>query len=140
MNILLDVIGTQRIDSQRDKTQLTTIASLEETDTSYIIKYTEEQEPPEPSTAVCVIVGKNDDFVEMTRNGSSCLTIEKSKRNLCHYGTGYGDILMGISGHSIETEFDGEKGRFLFAYDIDINGALASRNEVKLTFRKNQES
>ncbi|MDE5964950.1 MAG: DUF1934 domain-containing protein, partial [Eubacterium sp.] len=65
--------------------------------------------------------------------------IEKSRRNMCRYGTEYGDILMGISGHTIDTEFDGENGEFTFGYDIDINGTLASKNEVKMSFRKNQE-
>lgn len=141
MNILLDVVGTQRIDAQRDKTELTTVASFEENDTHYVIRYVEEQEPPASPINVCVTVSKDEGFVEMTRNGavSSCLTIEKSKRNLCRYGTEYGDILMGISGHSMEVEFDGNNGEFVFAYDIDINGALVSKNEVKLTFRKNQE-
>ncbi len=77
----------------------------------------------------------------MTRNSAyaTCMIIEKSKRNMCRYGTEYGDILMGISGHTIDTEFDGESGEFTFGYDIDFNGALASKNEVKMSFRKNQE-
>lgn len=139
--ILLDVIGTQRVDSQKDKMELTTVASLDENETHYIINYNEEQEPPAAPIKVCVTISKDESFVEMTRTGShsSCLSIEKSKRNLCHYGTEYGDILMGISGHSIDLEYDGEKGSFVFTYDIDINGALASKNEVKLNFRKNQE-
>lgn len=139
--ILLDVIGTQRVDNQKDKMELTTIAVLDENDTHYIINYNEEQEPPLNPIKVCVKISKDESFVEMTRTGtySSCLSIEKSKRNLCHYGTEYGDILMGISGHNIDLEYDGEKGSFVFTYDIDINGALASKNEVKLNFRKNQE-
>lgn len=141
LKILLDVVGIQRVGMEQDKMELTTIAELEENDTFYIIKYTEEQEPPIPAVNVCVKVNKDESLVEMTRSGpfESCLTIERSGRNLCRYGTEYGDILMGISGHSIETQFDGESGEFSFAYDIDINGALASKNEVRLIFRKNQE-
>lgn len=141
LNILLNVTGTQKIDGDSDKMELTTVATLEETDACYIIEYDEEQEPPVPAIHVCVKINKDEGFVEMTRSGpyNSCLTIERSKRNLCHYGTEYGDILMGISGHSIDVQFDGDKGQFDFAYDIDINGALTSRNGVKMSFRKNQE-
>lgn len=139
--ILLDVIGIQKIDNQKDKMELTTVACLDETDTHYIINYNEEQEPPLMPMKVCVKISKDESSAEMTRTGAhmSCLIIEKSKRNLCRYGTEYGDILMGISGHSIDLEYDGDKGNFIFTYDIDVNGALTSKNEVRLNFRKNQE-
>lgn len=139
--IVLNVLGTQKVDAQRDKMELTTIASFEENDTEYIIKYNEEQEPPLAAIKVCVTIKKDESFVEMTRTGAqnSCLTIESSKRNLCHYGTEYGDILMGISGHSIDLGYENGVGEFVFAYDIDINGALVSKNEVKLNFKTNQE-
>lgn len=139
--ILLEIVGTQRIDNQSDKMELTTVGILEEQNDAYVIRYSEEQEPPTKPIRVCVKIDKNEKSVEMTRSGAfnSCLIIEKSKRNLCRYGTEFGDILMGISGHTIEHEYADEKGHFLFSYDIDINGALASRNEVKMTFRKNQE-
>lgn len=139
--ILLEITGTQRIDNQKDKMELTTVGTIEETDDKYIINYKEEQEPPAAPIDVRVVVRKDEKSVEMTRSGAfaSCLTIEKSKRNLCHYGTEYGDILMGISGHTIDCDYTEDKGQFIFSYDIDINGALASRNEVKINFRKNQE-
>lgn len=141
LNVLLKVLGTQQIDMQRDRMEITTVASLEEDESCYIMQYKEEQEQPSAPIDVCVKIHKDESRVEMTRGGehASCLIIEKSKRNMCRYGTEYGDILMGISGHTIDTEFDGESGEFIFGYDIDINGALASKNEVRMTFRKNQE-
>lgn len=141
LNVLLKILGTQQIDMQRDRMELTTVALLEEDENCYILHYKEEQEQPAPPVEVCVKIHKDESRVEMTRGGkyASCLIIEKSRRNMCHYGTEFGDILMGISGHAIDTEFDGESGEFTFGYDIDINGALASRNEVKMSFRKNQE-
>ena len=140
-NILLKVIGTQRIDGQKDKTELTTVGTIEHQEDCYIIKYSEQQDPPFAPIDVTVKIFKDESLVEMTRSGAyeSRLIIEKSGRNLCHYGTEYGDILMGIAGHSIETSYDGTNGRFSFRYDIDLNGALASRNEVEMVFRNNQE-
>lgn len=137
--ILLKITGSQRIDNQKDKLELTTIGSFEEKKDAYIINYKEEQEPPEPPVSVSVKISKDEKSVVMTRSGAndSCLVIEKSRRNLCNYGTQFGDILMGISGHTVDSEYDGNKGKFLFTYDIDINGALTSKNEVIMTFRKN---
>lgn len=132
------MVGTQRLGGESDKTELTTIGTLEETNDSLIIGYTEEYEPSSESVNVSVTANRDGSFAEMVRHGKngSVLTIEKSKRNLCRYGTEYGDILLGISGHGNEVGFDGEKGEIVFAYDIDVNGALVSKNEVRLTFRK----
>lgn len=141
MQIVLDVIGTQRIGREKDKIEMTTVAELEQSDDCYIVNYTEEQEPPYAPIHVCVKINKDERRVEMSRTGeyNSILIIEKSNRNLCHYNTEYGDILMGISGHTIDADFNDQGGQFIFAYDLDINGALASKNVVKLIFKYNQE-
>lgn len=106
-----------------------------------VIKYKEEQDAGEEPINVSVVVLKDESSVEMTREGAvvSRLVIERSQRNLCHYGTAYGEILMGICGHSIEHEFDENGGKFTFGYDIDINGALASKNRVKLSYKKKKQ-
>ncbi len=139
--VLIEVIGTQNIDSQLDKTELKTVGTFEELEEKYIIRYKEEQGEGEVPVDVSVVVLKDESVVEMTRDGaiSSRLVIERSQRNLCHYGTAYGDILMGISGHSIEHEPNENGGKFSFGYDIDINGALASKNRVKLTYKKKKQ-
>lgn len=136
--VLLKITGSQRIDNQKDKLELTTIGTFEEDENTYAINYKEEQEPPQSPIDVCVKISKDEKSVVMTRTGAndSCLVIEKSRRNLCNYGTPYGDILMGISGHTVDVEYNGKEGKFLFAYDIDINGALASKNEVVITAKK----
>ena len=139
--VLIEVIGTQNIDSQFDKTELKTVGTFEELEEKYIIRYKEEQGEGEAPIDVSVVVLKDESVVEMTRDGaiSSRLVIERSQRNLCHYGTAYGDILMGISGHSIEHEPNENGGKFSFGYDIDINGALASKDRVKLTYKKKKQ-
>lgn len=139
--ILLEITGTQRIDGQKDKTELTTVGTIEHTDDSYIVRYTEQQDPPFAPIDVTVRISKDEKLVEMTRSGAceSRLVIEKSGRNLCHYGTEYGDILMGIAGHFIETQINETDGKFTFCYDIDLNGALASKNEVTMVYKNKQE-
>ena len=139
--VLIEVIGTQNIDNQFDKTELKTIGTFEELEEKYIIKYKEEQGEGEKPIDVSFVVLKDESVVEMTRDGeiSSRFVIERSQRNLCHYGTAYGDILMGISGHSIEHEPNENGGKFSFGYDIDINGALASKNRVKLSYKKKKQ-
>ena len=140
MQILIEIIGTQRVDNQHDKIELTTTGILTESESEYIVEYDEQQEQSNPVN-VKVVISKDEGLVEMTRSGAydSRLIIESSNRNLCHYGSEYGDILMGISGHSISADFDGENGEFEFRYDIDINGVIASRNSLLMKVKKNQE-
>ena len=139
--ILLEITGTQQIDSQKEKIELTTMGTLRDDGSAYIIRYTEEQAPPLSPVKVTVRIQKDESAVQMTRTGAydSCLTVEKSKRNLCRYGTEFGDVLLGIYGREIETKINDSNGSFFFGYDIDVNGALASRNTVNMTFSKNQE-
>lgn len=139
--VLIEIIGSQNIDNQFDKTEFKTVGTFEELEEKYVIKYKEEQDAGEEPINVSVVVLKDESSVEMTREGAvvSRLVIERSQRNLCHYGTAYGEILMGISGHSIEHEFDENGGKFTFGYDIDINGALASKNRVKLSYKKKKQ-
>ncbi len=138
-NAIIKIIGTQRLGNDSDKIEMTTVGSIEETDSQYILRYSEEQEPPLKPTNVKLSINKSEDRVEMLRSGSigSLLIIERSKRNLCSYATEFGDLLMGIYGKNIENCFDGEKGVFTFGYDIDVNGALTSQNEVTVELKIN---
>lgn len=139
--ILLEITGTQQIDRDKDKIELTTIGTIRDDGSAYIVRYTEEQTPPLAPVKVTVRIQKDESAVQMTRTGAfdSCLMIEKSKRNLCRYGTEFGDILLGIYGREIETKIDDSTGSFFFGYDVDINGALASKNTVNMIFSKNQD-
>lgn len=137
---VLEIIGTQLYDSENDdKIELTTVGTIEETEDKFIIRYTEEQEPPRNPIRAKLSIAKDNSNVEMLRSGDvgSCLIIERSKRNLCRYGTEYGDLLMGIYGRSIESEAGECEGFFSFGYDIDVNGALTSKNEVTVKYRIN---
>lgn len=138
--ILLKITGTQLIDNQKDRIELTTTGTLRDDGTAYTIRYTEEQEPPFAPVKVTVRIQKDSSAVEMTRSGEygSCLFIEKAKRNLCHYGTQVGNLLMGIYGREIEINVEDKAGSFSFGYDIDFNGAVTSKNTVDMVFSKNQ--
>lgn len=137
---LITIIGKQKYGADNDKIEMTTVGTIEEKADSYIIKYNEEQEPPMSPVKATLNISKDNKKVEMIKSGpySSCLIIERSKRNLCSYGTEYGDMLMGIYGRSIESDYGKTEGSFNFGYDIDFNGALASQNEVIVNYRITQ--
>lgn len=134
---LITIIGHQKFDDDKDQVEMKTVGTFEHDDDNYIIRYNEELENSTAPLRAKLNIAKDESKVEMIKSGaySSCVIIEKSKRHLCNYGTEYGDMLMGIFGREIETEFNETEGTFKFSYDIDINGAISSQNDVIIKFR-----
>lgn len=139
-DVLITIVGKQKYDADNDKVEMTTVGTIEEDDLCYTIKYNEEQEPPRNPIKATLTIQKDANTVQMAKSGaySSLLIVERSKRNLCNYGTEFGDILMGIYGREIDVDCRDDEGRILFSYDIDINGALTSQNEVTVTYKINR--
>ena len=134
---LITITGRQQYDDDKDKVEMKTIGTVEQDDENYIIRYNEELENSTMPIRARLNIAKDESKVEMIKSGpySSCLIIEKSKRHLCNYGTEYGDMLMGIFGREVENAYNDNEGTFKFSYDIDINGAISSQNDVTIEFR-----
>lgn len=73
----------------------------------------------------------------MTRTGKnfSNLVFEKGARHFCHYGTEYGDCMIGISTVQLDNSMTENGGRCHVKYTIDINGGLITENEITLKVR-----
>ncbi len=134
---LITIIGHQKFDDDKDQVEMKTVGTVEYDDDNYIIRYNEELENGTAPLRAKLNIAKDESKVEMIKSGpySSCLIIEKSKRHLCNYGTEYGDMLMGIFGREVENDFNENEGTFKFSYDIDINGAISSQNDVIIKFK-----
>lgn len=134
---LITIIGHQKFDGDKDQVEMKTVGTVEYDDDNYIIRYNEELENSTAPLRAKLNIAKDESKVEMIKSGaySSCLIIEKSKRHLCNYGTEYGDMLMGIFGREVENDFNENEGTFKFSYDIDINGAISSQNDVIIKFK-----
>lgn len=134
---LITIIGHQKFDDNKDQVEMKTVGTVEYDDDNYIIRYNEELENSTAPLRAKLNIAKDESKVEMIKSGaySSCLIIEKSKRHLCNYGTEYGDMLMGIFGREVENDFNENEGTFKFSYDIDINGAISSQNDVIIKFK-----
>ena len=134
---LITITGRQQYDDDKDQVEMKTIGTVEQDDENYIIRYNEELENSTAPLRAKLNIAKDESKVEMIKSGpySSCLIIEKSKRHLCNYGTEYGDMLMGIFGREVENAYNDNEGTFKFSYDIDINGAISSQNDVTIEFR-----
>ena len=136
-DVVLEIVGTQRLNGDSDKIELTTVGTLQTEPETLVFRYTEQQEPPEEPIYVQVRLRRDQTEAEILRPGAygSCLTIARGQRNLCRYGTPYGDVLMGIYGKAVEIQENAADGRVQLRYEIDINGTLASKNQLKIDYR-----
>lgn len=137
---LITIIGRQNYNGDKDKVEMKTVGTIDHDDKNYIISYNEELENSTIPLKATLNIAKDESRVEMMKSGpySSCLIIERSKRHLCNYGTEYGDMLMGIFGKNIENKYEENEGSFDFSYEIDINGAISSQNDVTIKYRINE--
>lgn len=71
-----------------------------------------------------------------TGKSNSRLIIAKGERQLCRYGTDYGDLMVGISGCHIDSRLNDKGGELSFNYTLDINSNLVSHNEIFISVRE----
>ena len=65
------------------------------------------------------------------RSGSSTrLILEKGRRHLCLYDTGYGTLTLGVFTSELSTSLGEAGGRIDIKYTLDIDSNLSSSNEI----------
>ena len=129
-NVCITIKSTQTVDEEKDTTELFTFGAMEQFDGGFRLHYDESEATGFEGSSVTLEV--SDNMVTMTRSGKviSSLFIEKGKKHHCHYGTEYGDMLLGISASRIINRLSEEGGVLYFKYTIDINSAFVSENEI----------
>lgn len=103
---------------------------------SYYITYKETETTGYAGCVTTIKLAADSSRVAMLRYGTARtqLVIEKGRRNLCHYETGYGSMTLGVTADEIVCGLT-EKGgaaRFSYLLDADSN-AMISRNTLELT-------
>lgn len=79
-----------------------------------------------------------DEMVTMTRSGKaiSSLFIEKGKKHHCHYGTEFGDFMIGVCTDEIRNELEETGGEIYLKYTLDINSSYMSENEMFINVKE----
>ena len=106
---------------------------------SYYITYKETETTGYEGCTTTLKLAADGSRVAMLRYGKGSgagtqLVIEKGKRNLCHYETGYGSMTLGVTADEIVCGLTEKGGTARFAYLLDANSAeLVSRNRLEVT-------
>ena len=137
-DVLISIKGTVIPEgSNPDVIELITAGRYYNKDGSYFITYKESETTGfDGVTTTLKVEGEN--CVTLTRSGAAGtrLVLEQGRRHLCHYDTGYGQMMVGVSGCKIHSQLNDGGGELTFNYTLDINSSLVSTNEVYISVRE----
>lgn len=126
----INITGRQVYAEDTGEVTLSTTGSYTRRDNIRYIAYKEydEDDPRVSHTAVLKVEpGK----VTMMRAGSATrLILEKGRRHLCLYDTGFGSMTVGVFTSELHEALDHTGGSLEIKYTLDIDSNLSSRNEL----------
>lgn len=136
-DVCITIKSTQIVNSESDTTELFTIGKMGKSGEGYSITYEESEATGFEGSNVTLSV--SDDTVTMLRQGRSMsnLIIERGKKHHCHYGTEFGDFIVGINTDKITSTLTDDGGDLYLKYTIDINSSFMSQNEMFINIREN---
>ncbi len=131
--VILSLTGTQSSGPEQERIEVLCEADMRQDGSVTELVYDEPDETGLEET-VTTIRAEGDKTVSITRTGkhSSQLFLEKGKRHLNHYETGYGPIVMGIHTSSIRNTLSPLGGILQAEYTLEMNHSLVSNNRFVL--------
>ena len=135
-NVCITIKSTQTVDEEKDTTELFTFGAMEQFDGGFRLHYDESEATGFEGSSVTLEV--SDNMVTMTRSGKviSSLFIEKGKKHHCHYGTEFGDFMIGVCTDEIKNELKITGGDVYLRYTLDINSSYMSENEMHINVKE----
>lgn len=136
-NVIINVVGIQTVDKEKDTVELTTEGRFGTNNGKYYLSYEEGQLVDNSNIKTKIFVNSSDSVV-LQRKGeiTSRMEITKGNRNFGLYSTPVGDIFIGIYGEKIDIDLNENGGSINMVYTIDSDLKLVSHNEVRITVRE----
>lgn len=131
-DVMIALQGIQKIDGEAERIDLLTCGRFYKKNGSYWLSYDETESTGFAGHRTTLRV--EDGKVTMMRHGpaASQLIIEAGVRHQCSYNTGYGVVMMGVSGGKIRNTLTDDGGSLEFSYDLDLDTVLAAENQIKI--------
>lgn len=130
MNVMITVKSLQRIDDEVNETEIITEGTLEATADGYELRYIESDTTGYEGANTLLKISQNK--FELLRTGSveGELIIELDKKNFCHYGTPYGELIVGVQAKYIKNNLSIFGGKAEAGYVMDMNSVLVGNYEL----------
>ena len=137
-DVCITIKSIQTTEGDEDTTELFTYGKLARLSNGKGYRVTYEESEATGFNGSEVTLDVTPEVVKMLRNGKaySNLIIEKGKKHHCHYGTEYGDFMIGISADEIKSDINDNGGDLYLKYTIDINSGLLSENEMFINIKE----
>lgn len=137
-DVCINIKSIQSSDENEDVTELFTYGKLSKSndDGEYRISYEESDAMGFEGCNVDLDIAENSVKLMRSGNAISNLIIEKGKKHHCHYGTPYGDFMIGVSADEIKSTITENGGDLYLKYTIDVNSGLLSENEMYINIKE----
>lgn len=139
-DVCIKIKGIQIVDNQSDTTELFTLGSFYKKNQNYYITY-DESETTGFINGKTTLKIEGNNKVTLLRSGpvKSHLIIENGRRNVGHYGSLDGDLMIGVYTKEMDSQLSDDGGDLYFHYDLDVNSSLISENEVFINVKEQQQ-
>lgn len=135
--VIITLKSIQSDGNNSNATELITEGLYEKTKDGYMITYDESEATGyKGSTTVLTTIGDKQVIMQRTGSTNSNLFIEKGKKHHCHYGTPYGDFMVGITTKDIQSSLNDNGGDLYMKYVVDINSSYISDHEIIININK----
>ena len=137
-NYLISILGRQIVNGEQEEIEVTTFGQYSEKNGKRYIMYREYEDTQPPQKGRTSTLKIEDGCVTLLRSGGdeTRLVLERGKRHLCRYDTGFGAMTVGVYTHQLKNELGETGGKLSVRYTLDVNSALASINEIVVTVRE----
>ncbi len=132
-NVKIALVSKQYDGEETEQVEIFTEGILKMHSSDYELHYNETEATGfEGSVTKLIVSGK--DKVEMLRSGSAVasLVVELGKKHHCHYGTPFGDFMVGVTAKKIHSDITAKGGKLNFSYVIDVNSSYIGDFEIDI--------
>ena len=136
MDVWISIKGVQKAEGESNTLELNTAGRMERTANGYKLIYKESTATGMEGVTTTLSVDPSAITLERQGTMNSLLVMEKGRRTMCNYDTGYGSLMMGIYASDIHTDMADQGGEFDFHYTLDINSGYTSAHDVYVKVRE----
>lgn len=136
MDVWISIKGIQNADGESNTLELDTAGTMERLTDGYKLTYKESETTGMDGVTTSLLVKPTAITLERQGAMNTLLFLEKGRRTMCNYDTGYGTLTMGVYAKDIRTEMADHGGKFDFHYTLDINSDITSSHDVYVTVKE----
>lgn len=137
-DVTIAIRGAQEVDGEENVIEMVASGTLSITSEECVLEYDEKDEDDTAFRTILSI--DREGIATLQRDGPQAnrMTIQRGQRHLCHYDTPFGVLNIGVFGEQVAHNLTDSGGEVYMRYTIDINSAMQSRNEVKITVKESK--